>query len=87
MTVAYFFGFRVGDGGQGNIDMYYTLQNDEEFLICHLTSQGNLDETRWDDEKKEMKVTGTSRESECDVYGLCGAFASCNSLRSPICSC
>jgi len=24
---------------------------------------------------------------ECDVYGVCGQFASCNSQSSPICSC
>ena len=25
--------------------------------------------------------------SVCDVYGTCGAFGSCNSMSSPICSC
>jgi hypothetical protein len=87
MTVAYFFGFRVGDDGEGNIDIYYTIQNDEEFLIYRLTTQGKLEEMRWDGEKKEMKVTWTTRESECDVYGTCGPFASCSSTSSPICSC
>jgi hypothetical protein len=24
---------------------------------------------------------------ECDIYGVCGTFASCNSDNSPICSC
>ncbi|KAK2414153.1 G-type lectin S-receptor serine/threonine-protein kinase [Trifolium repens] len=87
MTVAYFFGFRGGDDGEGNTNIYYTIQNDEEYFIYHLNSQGKLEQTWWDDEKKEMQVTWTSRESECDVYGICGAFARCNSLTSPICSC
>jgi hypothetical protein len=87
MTEEYFFGFRGGDDGEGNTNIYYTIENDVEFHIYHLNSQGKLEETWWDDEKKEMQVTWTSQESECDVYGICGAFASCNSLSSPICSC
>ncbi|PNX82534.1 G-type lectin S-receptor-like serine/threonine-kinase, partial [Trifolium pratense] len=87
MTVAYFFGFQAGDDGEGNTNIYYTIQNDEEFFMYHLNSQGKLEETWWDDEKKEMQVRWTNRESECDVYGICGAFARCNSLSSPICSC
>nr|KYP48855.1 Cysteine-rich receptor-like protein kinase 10 [Cajanus cajan] len=34
-----------------------------------------------------MQVKWTSHESDCDVYGICGAYAICNSLKSPICSC
>lgn len=87
MTVAYFFGFQAGDDGEGNINIYYTVQKDEDFAIYHLNSQGILEERLWDDEKKEVIVTWTSRDSQCDVYGICGTFARCNSLSSPICSC
>ncbi|XP_058756971.1 G-type lectin S-receptor-like serine/threonine-protein kinase At1g11300 [Vicia villosa] len=87
MTVAYFFGFQGGDDGEGNIIVYYTIQNDGEFVFYHLNSEGILEETRWDDEKKEVRVTWTSRDSACDVYSICGAFSSCSSLNSPICSC
>ncbi|KAI5430099.1 hypothetical protein KIW84_034611 [Lathyrus oleraceus] len=87
MTVGYFFGFQGGDDGEGNTNIYFTIPNDENFLIYRLSSQGKLEEMWWDDERKEMQVTWTSWDSECDVYGICGAFASCNSLSSPICSC
>jgi hypothetical protein len=87
MTMAYFFGFQAGDDGEGNTVIYYTIQNDGDFFIYHLNSKGILEETRWDDAKKEVRVTWTSRDSECDVYGICGTFATCNSLSSPICSC
>ncbi|GAU18244.1 hypothetical protein TSUD_175860 [Trifolium subterraneum] len=87
MTMAYFFGFQAGDDGEGNIVIYYTIQNGGDFFIFHLNSQGILEELQWDDAKKEVRVTWTSRESECDVYGICGIFATCNSLSSPICSC
>jgi len=87
MTVAYFYGFKGGDDGDGNINIYYTVQNNEKFYIYRLNSQGILEETWWDDKKNEMKVTWKSKYAECDVYGLCGPFTSCNSLSSPICSC
>lgn len=87
MTVAYFFGFQGGDDGEGNISVYYTIQNDGEFVFYQLNSEGILEETRWDDEKKEVRVTWTSRDSVCDVYSICGAFSSCSSLSSPVCSC
>jgi len=87
MIAAYFFSFQGGDDGDGNINIYYTVENDEDFMIYHLNSQGKLEETRWDDEKKEVIVTWTSQDSECDAYGICGAFASCSSSVSPICIC
>jgi len=86
MGDAYFFGFGGGDDGGGNIYIYYAVLNDDEFFIYNLNSKGELEETGWDDEKKEMQVLWTNRESECDVYDICGAFASCNSLSSPTCS-
>ncbi|XP_039683878.1 G-type lectin S-receptor-like serine/threonine-protein kinase At1g11330 [Medicago truncatula] len=87
MTAAYFFSFQGGDDGEGNINIYYTVENDEDFVIFHLNSQGKLEATQWYDEKKEVIVTWTSQDLECDVYGICGAFASCSSLFSPICIC
>ncbi|RHN45910.1 putative protein kinase RLK-Pelle-DLSV family [Medicago truncatula] len=87
MAMAYFFDFQVGDDGEGSTSIYYTIQNDVGLVIYHLNSHGVLEEKRWDDEKKEVHVTWTSRDSECDVYGICGAFAICSSSTSPICSC
>jgi hypothetical protein len=87
MKVAYLNSFQGGDDGEGNIVIFYTLSNDKEIVIYHLNSQGRLEETWWDDEKKQVLVTWTSQKFECDRYGICGAFARCNSLNSPICIC
>ncbi|KAK2414150.1 G-type lectin S-receptor serine/threonine-protein kinase [Trifolium repens] len=89
MVVAYFNGFQggPGDDGEGNINIYYTIPDGAVFLIYNLNSQGILGEKSWDEEKKEVQVTWTSQKSDCDVYGICGAFARCSSLSSPICSC
>ncbi|CAJ2670178.1 unnamed protein product [Trifolium pratense] len=87
MVAAYYNGFQGGDDGEGNINIYYTIPDGKVFLFYNLNSQGILDEKSWDEEKKEVQVTWTSRKSECDVYGICGAFARCSSLSTPICSC
>ncbi|KEH22732.1 G-type lectin S-receptor-like Serine/Threonine-kinase [Medicago truncatula] len=87
MKLSYRNTFQGGDDGEGNIVIFYTIPNDKELMIYHLNSEGILEEIWWDDQKKEMMVAWKSQYSECDVYGLCGAFTSCNSLSTPICSC
>jgi len=87
MKLVYTNTFQDGDDGEGNNVIFYTKPNDKELIIYHLNSQRIVEETWWNDQKKEMKVTWKSRNAECDVYGLCGEFASCNSLSSPVCSC
>ncbi|XP_029130278.1 G-type lectin S-receptor-like serine/threonine-protein kinase At1g11300 [Cajanus cajan] len=85
VSTSYLSRFLGGDDGEGNIDIYYKVGS--EFVIFMLNSQGLYEEKMWDDEKKEMEVIWTSRGSDCDVYGICGPFTSCNAKRSPICSC
>ncbi|KAK7338983.1 hypothetical protein VNO77_19618 [Canavalia gladiata] len=87
MTTAYLVSFHGGDDGQGNIQIYYTEPSPLKFLIYILNSHGQYEETCWDDDKKEIKISWTSQRSNCDVYGMCGPFASCNSMSQPICSC
>ncbi|KAL2336789.1 hypothetical protein Fmac_011235 [Flemingia macrophylla] len=85
MASSYLNGFQVVDDGQGGKEVYYTIST--EFVVYVLNSQGQLEETSWDDEKKEMEVSWTSKQSDCDVYGVCGPFSICNSHKSTICSC
>ncbi|XP_024626675.1 G-type lectin S-receptor-like serine/threonine-protein kinase At1g11330 [Medicago truncatula] len=79
--------FQGGDDGEGNNVIFYTQPNDTEIRIYHLNSKGIFEKMWWDDQNKEMKVRWKSQNAECDVYGLCGDFTSCNSLSSPVCSC
>ena len=60
--------------------------------VLHLSKivldwQGNVVHTYWDDGKEDWEVVHKNPEDECDVYGTCGAFGSCDLLSSPICSC
>ncbi|KAK7338984.1 hypothetical protein VNO77_19619 [Canavalia gladiata] len=80
-------GIHVGDEGQGNIEYFYTKAEEVDFIIHVMRSTGNYEEKSWDEEKQEWQVTWNSYQSECDVYGVCGPFATCNSQSVPICSC
>ena len=52
-----------------------------------LTMEGDTMARYWDSEKEVWEVGWKALVSVCDVYGTCGAFGSCNSMSSPICSC
>ncbi|RHN45867.1 putative protein kinase RLK-Pelle-DLSV family [Medicago truncatula] len=87
MTTHYLGGLHVGDDGEGNVSFFQITSDTVGLIIYNLSSEGNCEEKWWDEKKKEWKVTWNSHEMECDVYGVCGHFASCNSQSSPICSC
>ncbi|XP_065616234.1 G-type lectin S-receptor-like serine/threonine-protein kinase SD1-13 isoform X1 [Quercus suber] len=80
-------GFSVVDDKEGTV--YSTFDYANELLLSKfvLNSRGILVQTYWDDSKEDWKVVGLAPKDECDVYGTCGAFGSCDSLSSPICSC
>ncbi|KAK7293107.1 hypothetical protein RJT34_15968 [Clitoria ternatea] len=87
MRSFYLSGICVEDDGQGNVDLSYAYVDEAGFSINILNSQGNYQELKWDGEKREWLVTWNSDQLKCDVYGACGPFASCNSQKSPTCSC
>ena len=56
-------------------------------LHFHLNTQGSMEQRSWDHVKGDWEVMWATLQSDCDVYGKCGAFGICNSESSPICSC
>ncbi|TXG47256.1 hypothetical protein EZV62_026550 [Acer yangbiense] len=56
-------------------------------MFFSLSSQGKIEGRYWNEGKKNWDVNFQSLQTECDVYGLCGAFGNCNSKKNPICSC
>uniref|UniRef100_A0A7N0ULG0 Receptor-like serine/threonine-protein kinase n=1 Tax=Kalanchoe fedtschenkoi TaxID=63787 RepID=A0A7N0ULG0_KALFE len=62
------------------------LSFDNSNLVSYqLNSSGVLVQWNWDED--QWWNTWESKTSDCDVYGKCGAFGSCNAERDPICSC
>ncbi|KAJ0018747.1 hypothetical protein Pint_10797 [Pistacia integerrima] len=87
MNSVYLDGFKLGlDDLEGT---FYFSFSFTKIPLSHyvLNSQGKLVETFKVDGKDDW-ISGTSfPRTECDVYGKCGGYGSCDNKRKPICSC
>ncbi|KAM4110796.1 hypothetical protein ACJW30_05G019200 [Castanea mollissima] len=79
--------FIVVDDKQGAVFETFTDSDVLHLSRVVLDWQGNGLLTYWDDGKEDWEVVHKNPEDECDVYGTCGAFGSCDLLSSPICNC
>ncbi|KAH6821081.1 hypothetical protein C2S53_014991 [Perilla frutescens var. hirtella] len=70
-------------------DNFYFMTPEKTSLIhLMLNSSGTLMRKEWDDLNKSWNAVWSAPAHECDVYGVCGPFGSCNIRSSPnICSC
>ncbi|XP_042009146.1 G-type lectin S-receptor-like serine/threonine-protein kinase At1g11300 [Salvia splendens] len=75
---------QVTNDSAGNFFFTPPQQNDRH-IISTVNYSGSLNRKAWNG--MEWDVVMACPENECDVYGTCGAFGSCNALESPICSC
>ncbi|KAK4421283.1 G-type lectin S-receptor-like serine/threonine-protein kinase [Sesamum alatum] len=66
---------------------YFTAPQGKVLMNIVLNSSGNLQQRLWDNQKKSWDIIWVAPQNECDVYGKCGPFGSCNQQDSPICSC
>jgi hypothetical protein len=77
----------VNDKEEGTFYLTSSISNDplrKYFFV--LNAQGNILH-KYSNNGEDWKVKRSILETECDVYGRCGAFGSCNPQNSPICSC
>ncbi|XP_062161867.1 G-type lectin S-receptor-like serine/threonine-protein kinase At1g11330 [Alnus glutinosa] len=86
MNYVYLDGFRLVDDKEGTFSCTFSISNKSFRLNYVLNAQGIVDE-KYSYNGEDWVVTWSTLETECDVYGRCGAFGSCNSKNSPICSC
>lgn len=88
MTSFYFNGFELVNDNKGTayFSYSYAYQGDV-MLYLFLNSTGFLLQKQLDARKNEWEVTWAVPSNECDFYGKCGPFGSCDSKSSPICSC
>ena len=79
--------FRVVEDEEGS--RYITFTNADQSLLSYyvLNHNGILMQKDWIKDREEWAVSWSSMETECDVYGKCGQFGSCNAKDSPVCSC
>ncbi|TKY71603.1 G-type lectin S-receptor serine/threonine-protein kinase [Spatholobus suberectus] len=85
MSTGYLYGWSVGYEGNETVYLTYSFADPSAFGILTLTPQGKIKLVRYYNRKQVL--TMDLGISGCDVYGTCGAFGSCNSESSPMCSC
>ncbi|KAL0012781.1 hypothetical protein SO802_007889 [Lithocarpus litseifolius] len=78
-------GFSLINDHEGTFSLSFSYVNDS-LLHFALKTHGNIEQRSWDYEKEDWEVS-LGLQSECDFYGNCGAFGSCNSQNTPICNC
>ncbi|XP_022878042.1 G-type lectin S-receptor-like serine/threonine-protein kinase At1g11300 isoform X1 [Olea europaea var. sylvestris] len=78
-------GFTVVNDSSGTF--YFTVPEGKFLMRITLNSTGSLVQTLWNRQTQNWDITWLAPQQECDVYGTCGPFGSCNALTSPICSC
>ncbi|KAG6399846.1 hypothetical protein SASPL_141331 [Salvia splendens] len=73
---------QVNSDGAGNI--FFSPPPIDGIVIWN--SSGSVIRKVWNKMEKRWDVVAYPK-NECDVYGKCGVFGSCNALESPICRC
>ena len=71
----------------GMLDFSFSVANESLMVHYVLNYDGNLIQKFWNKGSKKWGISWQSFMSECDYYGKCGLFGSCNPMHSPICSC
>ncbi|CAA3022596.1 Serine threonine kinase [Olea europaea subsp. europaea] len=85
MYSVYLDGFTVVNDSSGTF--YFTAPEGKFLMRIMLNSTGSLVQTLWNGQTQNWDITWLAPQQECDIYGTCGPFGSCNALTSPICSC
>ncbi|KAM3281440.1 G-type lectin S-receptor-like serine/threonine-protein kinase [Capsicum chacoense] len=79
-------GFRVENNSEDTL--YFPGPSGFNSLMTFaLDWKGHVIQSYWDENEKDWKITWSAPKNDCEVYGTCGPFGSCNNLQSPICSC
>lgn len=79
-------GFSVVNDREGTV--YLTGPTGFNFLMKFILDwKGNLVQSYWDENETNWKIIWLAPKNDCEVYGTCGPFGSCNYLELLICSC
>jgi hypothetical protein len=65
----------------------YKLRNASVFSRLTVNTLGVVQRFNWVDRKQSWEPFLSSHIDECDNYGLCGGYATCNINKSPECAC
>ncbi|KAG6642667.1 hypothetical protein CIPAW_09G156000 [Carya illinoinensis] len=86
MNSVFLDGFSLIDDQEGTFYFSFAFSNESILSNFVLNAQGNIVQN-YSNKGDNWEVGWVALETECDVYGMCGAFGICNSKSSPICNC
>ncbi|KAK2967421.1 hypothetical protein RJ640_022353 [Escallonia rubra] len=87
MNSVFLNGFSLVNDGEGRFYLNFAGPSKSVYIYYVLNSSGTLTEKTWAVGKQDWEVTRGFPKDECDIYGRCGQFGSCNIEDSPICTC
>ncbi|KAG5234863.1 G-type lectin S-receptor serine/threonine-protein kinase [Salix suchowensis] len=88
MSSTYLDGFNLADNSNGVFTLSSDFGDPSYITNFVLSSEGKFGQVFWDDRNEgSWDYQWATALDECDVYGKCGSFASCDTKNSPICSC
>ncbi|KAH7838701.1 hypothetical protein Vadar_030045 [Vaccinium darrowii] len=87
MKNRYLDGLIVVPDNKGSGYVMFTLANESLQLYFFINHDGTVMRKDMIERKRKWEVSWSFPETNCDRYGKCGPFGSCNSKDSPICSC
>ncbi|KAJ6885707.1 hypothetical protein NC651_026378 [Populus alba x Populus x berolinensis] len=82
----YLSGFTLQDEGDGTITMSLIVDPASRYTYV-LTSHGKFTQQYWDYGKGGWTYDWEAPSTDCDIYGKCGSFGSCDAQSSPLCTC
>ncbi|VFQ67312.1 unnamed protein product [Cuscuta campestris] len=68
---------------------YYTYELVNKSVISTLVvnPDGDTGRRTWVEKTRSWQIYHSFKADDCDTYGLCGAYGTCNVLESPVCHC
>ncbi|KAH0984144.1 hypothetical protein GBA52_011321 [Prunus armeniaca] len=65
----------------------YSLNNPKTISRLVMHTSGQIQQFTWSENSREWNLFGSQPKRQCEVYGLCGAFGSCNDISTVSCNC
>ncbi|KAK3032619.1 hypothetical protein RJ639_036579 [Escallonia herrerae] len=87
MNSVYNIGFDLTKENDESAYLTFSYLNASTRTYYFMDSEGSLLQRYWYDAKQDWVIIWSAIENECDVYGKCGAFGSCDIQDSRLCTC
>ncbi|CAA7020839.1 unnamed protein product [Microthlaspi erraticum] len=78
-------GFNLNNDNRGTYSMSYA--NDSFMYHFNLDPDGAIYQRDWSTSRNAWRVGVRFPSTDCDAYGMCGPYGSCNSREDPPCKC